>query len=238
MDTASPIASRGQSTTIATGTVGARCLTPSEHAAHRSRMYADGRRMHLQPHSSPLQLPDTTVAPTAPGYVARTLARLQIANSPQHCKNLDATLAASAARLQIGLPGSLRSSCASAPALRDPAATGAPNQLAGQVAQAGGLKMDLEDARSETLSQPPYSDAESSASSIGGESGASSCLSLVGSSRPRQPPKCRVRGSVAPRAPVPERTTGRKLSEPFNAEMDQRLRQLVEAHQRANISSD
>ena len=163
---------------------------------------------------------------------------LQIANSPQHCKNLDATLAASAARLQIGLPGSLRSSCASAPALRDPAATGAPNRLAGQVAQAGGLKMDLEDARSETLSQPPYSDAESSASSIGGESGASSHLSLVGSSRPRQPPKCRVRGSVAPRAPVPERTTGRKLSEPFNAEMDQRLRQLVEAHQRANISSD
>ena len=75
MDTASPIFSRGQSTTIATGTVGARCLTPSEHAARRSPMYADGRRIHLQPHSSPLQLPDTTVAPPAPGYVARTLAR-------------------------------------------------------------------------------------------------------------------------------------------------------------------
>ena len=52
-------------------------------------------------------------------------------------------------------------------------------------------------------------------------------LSLVGSSHPRS--------SVAS---VPERTTGRKLSEPFNAVMDQRLRQLVEAHQRANISPD
>ena len=41
MDTASPISSHGQSTTIATGTVGARCLMLFEHAAHRSRMYAD-----------------------------------------------------------------------------------------------------------------------------------------------------------------------------------------------------
>ena len=40
-DTASPISSHGQSTTIATGTVGARCLMLFEHAAHRSRMYAD-----------------------------------------------------------------------------------------------------------------------------------------------------------------------------------------------------
>ena len=43
MDTASPISGRGQSTTLATGTVGARCpATLSEHAAHPSLTYAYG----------------------------------------------------------------------------------------------------------------------------------------------------------------------------------------------------
>ena len=54
MDAASPISSRGQSTTVATSTVGAHCLMLFEHAARRSPKYAGGRRMHLQPHSSRL----------------------------------------------------------------------------------------------------------------------------------------------------------------------------------------
>jgi len=74
-------------------------------------------------------------------------------------------MAVSAARLLIA---PLRNPCDGDPALRDLAAIRAQNQLlAAQGAQAGGVGVDLEeDAHSETLSHS-YSDAESSASSIG-----------------------------------------------------------------------
>ena len=99
-------------------------------------------------------------------------AGLQTANPPQHFDNLEASTAASFARL--GLSGSLRSPYDGAPALRDLAAIGAPNQLAGQVA-----RMNLEEARSETS----HSDAERSASSIRRRSAAFSDLSSIGKSR-------------------------------------------------------
>ena len=74
MDTATPIASRGHFTTLTTGSVGARCLKfPSmPHPVTGVRLYAYGRPMHVQPQSSQLQLPDTTVVPSAPVYAARS----------------------------------------------------------------------------------------------------------------------------------------------------------------------
>ena len=75
-------------------------------------------------------------------------------------------MAVSAARLLIA---PLRNPCDGAPALRDLAAIRAQNQLlaAQGVCRRGGVGVDLEeDAHSETLSHS-YSDAESSASSIG-----------------------------------------------------------------------
>ena len=69
MDTASPVASRGHSTTLATDSVGARCHWLSEHAAHPSPTHAQSV-MHR--HSLPLQLPDgTTVVPWATARAAR-----------------------------------------------------------------------------------------------------------------------------------------------------------------------
>ena len=69
MDTASPVASRGHSTTLATDSVGARCHWLSEHAAHPSPMHAQSV-MHR--HSLQLQLPDgTTVVPLATARAAR-----------------------------------------------------------------------------------------------------------------------------------------------------------------------
>ena len=100
-------------------------------------------------------------------------AGLQTANPPQHFDHLEASTAASFARL--GLSCSLRSPYDGTPALHDLAAIGAPNQLAGQVA-----RMNLEEARSEADS---YSDAESSASSTRRKSAAFSDLSSIRKSR-------------------------------------------------------
>ena len=56
-----------------------RCALPSAFRTHGTPAYAYSRRMHLQQRSSPLQLPDTTVVPPAPGHTARKAARAQCA---------------------------------------------------------------------------------------------------------------------------------------------------------------
>ena len=129
-------------------------------------------------------------------------------------------MAVSAARLLIA---PLRNPCDGAPALRDLAAIRAQNQLlAAQGAQAGGVGVDLEeDARSETLSHS-YSDAESSASSIGRGSAASSSMASIGKRR-------RTVTSSAVRA-SPARPPMRRQLSTFTSENDQRLIQLVAEH--------
>ena len=129
-------------------------------------------------------------------------------------------MAVSAARLLIA---PLRNPCDGAPALRDLAAIRAQNQLlAAQGAQAGGVGVDLEeDARSETLSHS-YSDAESSASSIGRGSAASSSMASIGKRR-RAVTSSAVRGS-------PGRPPMRRQLSTFTSKDDQRLRQLVAEH--------
>jgi hypothetical protein len=216
-----------------------RCALP--YAFRTSPAYTYGRRMHVQPHSSPVQLPDITVAPPAPGDAAQSAsacaqcrlptreqapcacAGLQTANPPQHYDNLDASpVAASASRLLIGLPAPLCNPCDGTPALRDRAAIRAQNQPAAQAAQAGGVGMDLEeDARSETLSHS-YSDAESSSSSIGRGSAASSSMASIGKRR-------RTVTSSAVRA-SPARPPMRRQLSTFTSENDQRLIQLVAEH--------
>ena len=74
MDIASPIASLGQSTTVATGTVGARCHQISEHAAHqRMRMVTKCTCSHVVRHCSS-QISDTVVS-LALGCAVRNAAR-------------------------------------------------------------------------------------------------------------------------------------------------------------------
>ena len=129
-------------------------------------------------------------------------------------------MAVSAARLLIA---PLRNPSDGAPALRDLAAIRAQNQLlAAQGAQAGGVGVDLEeDARSETLSHS-YSDAESSASSIGRGSAASSSMASIGKRR-RAVTSSAARGS-------PGRPPMRRQLSTFTSKDDQRLRQLVAEH--------
>ena len=119
MDTAS----RRQSSTIATGNVGAQCLIPSKHAARRSPMYADGH------------------------------------------------------------------------------------------------------APSETLSHPPHSDDESSASSIGGRSGAASCLCSIVKSRRTDKSSPPRKHPYPARLLPPMRRQGSSLSKD-----NQRLGELVKEH--------
>ena len=57
MCTVRPVANRGESTTLAIVSVGARCHWLSEHAAHPSPTHA---QLLMHRHSSPLQLPDDT----------------------------------------------------------------------------------------------------------------------------------------------------------------------------------
>ena len=144
-------------------------------------------------------------------------AGLQTANPPQHFDNLEASTAASFARL--GLSGSLRSPYDGAPALRDLAAIGAPNQLAGQVA-----RMNLEEARSETSHS---ADAESSASSIRRRSAAFSDLSSIGKSRRADKSSAPRNRPYPARPPPPMRRQGSSFS---SSKDDQRLGELAEEH--------
>ena len=150
-------------------------------------------------------------------------------------------LANLAARMQLDSPGSLRTTA------RDLAEEAGFPYLLSQTGQAGqGIRMDVEDERSEhseqSWSQPSYSDAESAPSSIGGRSAAPSSLSSIGradksralfSRRPRPPPLHREGGSSA--SPVPaspdvinqEDTTCRH-NRKWREEEDQRLIQIVE----------
>ena len=188
MDTASPISSRGQSTTIATGTVGARCLMLSEHAARRSPKYADGRRMHLQPHSSfGQQLLDITVVSPAPKH----------APQPPSSSSRRPLVRVLAAAIDAPLPDQ------------------------------AGQKRRKEDAPSETLSQTPYSDAESSAFPTGGTSGAASSLSSIGKSRRAEKSSAPRNRPYPARPPPPMRRQGSSFS---SSKDDQRLGELAEEH--------
>ena len=98
-------------------------------------------------------------------------------------------MTASMGQLQVGLHS--KPICSGALALRGSAASDAPNQQqAGQ--QRGGDGMDFDDARSEISHPESHPDSESSASSFSGNRGASFRATLIGSSRPCQPPKRRA----------------------------------------------
>ena len=82
MDTAS----RRQSSTIATGNVGAQCLIPSKHAARRSPTYADGHApsetLYHPPHS------DDESSASSTGGVSRAASSLcSIGKSPRTDKS-------------------------------------------------------------------------------------------------------------------------------------------------------
>ena len=91
--------------------------------------------------------------------------------------------------------------------------------------QAGQKRRSMEDDRSDDLSQPPYSDAESSASSTGGVSRAASSLCSIGKS-PRTDKSSPLRSHPYPaRLLPPMRRQGSSLSKD-----NQRLGELVKEH--------
>ena len=90
-----------------------------------------------------------------------------------------------------------------------------------------GQKRRKEDAPSETLSQTPYSDAESSAFPTGGTSGAASSLSSIGKSRRANKSSAPRNRPYPARPPPPMRRQGSSFS---SSKDDQRLGELAEEH--------
>ena len=92
--------------------------------------------------------------------------------------------------------------------------------------QAGQKRRSMEDDRSDDLSQPPYSDAESSASSTGGRNEAASSLSSTGKSRRADKSSAPRNHPYPARPPPPMHPQGSS----FSCKHDQRLGELAEEH--------
>ena len=93
--------------------------------------------------------------------------------------------------------------------------------------QAGQKRRSMEDDRSDDLSQPPYSDAESSASSTGGRSEVASSLSSTGKSRRADKSSVPRNHPYPARPPPPMHPQGSSFSFEWKSKDDQRLGELA-----------